>query len=311
MQPIDPMEPIASEVVPHGPEWIAQVKWDGVRVLTYADGLSVRLFNRRQNERTWHYPEITQLGDYCKTNSVILDGEVIALGEDGKPSFHEVMRRDGLRRMEKVSQMQKIVPVTYMIFDLLYLNGEWVIQRSLQERMELLQRMIVPNEQIQLVSSHNDGSALFTVVQQHQLEGIVLKNLTSRYVLGGKDASWRKVKDYRDLIAVVGGVTLRDGIVNSLLLGLYDREGRLHYIGHAGTGKLTQQDWRGLTQTIVPLRQQAMPFYRLPSRHKDAVWLSPQLTVKVQFAEWTASGTLRQPSIQSFVDLPAAECVLE
>src|SRR4051812_46226333 len=110
MKPIIPMEPLSGELIPQGHEWISQVKWDGVRVLTYHDGHEVRLYNRKLHERTFHYPELTHIRSYCDADSVILDGEIIALGSDGNPSFHEVMRRDGIRRMEKVAQAKKVVP---------------------------------------------------------------------------------------------------------------------------------------------------------------------------------------------------------
>lgn len=311
MHPIIPMEPINCETIPEGPNWIAQVKWDGVRIVTYFDGQETRLFNRRKNERTIQFPELADIQTYCKARSVILDGEVIALGSDGKPSFHEVMRRDGIRRPEKVSQAQKAVPITYMIFDVIFLDGEWIINRSLRERMSLLSEIIMPNEHVQLVPGNDNGQALYDVIQQHGMEGIVMKDLNSKYVIGGKEKQWQKKKYYRDTIAVVGGVTLRDNIVNALLLGLYDQEGHLFYIGHAGTGRFTQSDWRALTERIAPLTQQNSPFANKPSRVKGAVWLTPKITVKVQFAEWTEGFTLRQPSIQAVVDVPADHCVLE
>ncbi|MFB0828969.1 DNA ligase [Brevibacillus laterosporus] len=308
MNPIIPFEPTICESIPQGSEWIAQIKWDGVRILTYFDGQQVQLFNRRGNERTWHYPEITDIATYSSATSLILDGEVISLGSTGKPSFHEVMRRDGIRRLEKVSHIKSQVPITYMIFDILFVNGDWVNHLPLRDRMELLQQWIMPSEHIQLVTSHPDGHALYKVVQEHQLEGIVLKDLTSSYLINGKDKRWQKKKYYRDLIAVIGGVTFRDQVVNSLLLGLYTPDGHLHYIGHAGTGKLTNADWLALTQVIKPLLQKEMPFMNRPDRYKDASWLSPELTVKVHFAEWTSGLTLRQPSIQAFVDVPAQSC---
>ncbi|MED4581980.1 RNA ligase family protein [Brevibacillus choshinensis] len=310
-KPVFPFEPISSDVFPEGPQWIAQVKWDGVRVLTYFDGNEARLYNRKLNERTLHYPEITDIRSYCHADSVILDGEVIALGTDGKPSFYEVMRRDGLRRMEKVPQIQKTVPITYMVFDILYLNGEWVTTFPLRERQALLHKMITPNAHIQCVEDFTQPEALYNVVEAQGMEGIIMKDLSSTYVVNGKDQRWRKKKYYRDLIAGVGGVTLRNSIVNSLLLGLFDQEGRFWYIGHAGTGRLTQEDWRNLTERVKPLVTEHMPFANLPPRTADTWWLKPELTVKIVYAEWKEGHSLRQPSIQGFVDIPAEQCRLE
>ncbi|BCJ88185.1 DNA ligase [Effusibacillus dendaii] len=283
------------------------MKWDGVRILSYYDGREHRLFNRKLNERTFHYPELSEIREYCSAKSVILDGEIIAL-RDGKPSFYEVMRRDGITNLQNVDSIQQAVPVTYMIFDVLYLNGEWITSYPLSKRQQILDRIITPKSSVQLVENFDNAQALYQVVKQQEMEGVVLKDLTSTYEINGKDSRWRKIKFYRDLIAVVGGVTLRDRIVNSLLLGLFDSKGRFWYIGHAGTGKLTQKDWADVTEGIRPLIQPAMPFENKPPRLKDTLWLKPELTVKIHFAEWIDGHLLRQPSIQSFVDVAAGKC---
>ncbi|TCP29779.1 bifunctional non-homologous end joining protein LigD [Scopulibacillus darangshiensis] len=308
MEPILPMEPKKSEAVPEGNGWLAQIKWDGVRILTYFDGTKVRLYNRKLNERTWNYPELTNLSSYCSAESVILDGEVIAMGEDGKPSFYEVMRRDGIRRKEKLAQMVSIVPVAYMIFDVIYLNREWLNKRPLNERTRLLSDIIEPNEQIQLVSSHRDGNHLFHVIKENGMEGIVLKKEDSPYQIGQKTDHWQKVKNYLDVIAVVGGFTLRGGVVNAVLLGLYNQKGELYYIGHTGTGKLSNQEWRQLTDILKKKEMDDRPFINKPERNDTAHWVRPALTVKIQYAEWRPGHSLRQPSIQSFVDVPPKDC---
>lgn len=311
LKPIIPFEPVRTEQFPIGDQWIAQVKWDGVRILTYYDGHEVKLMNRKQNVRTLHYPELTDTSTYCKANSFIIDGEVIAISPDGKPSFHEVMRRDAIRRMERVKDAQKLIPITYMVFDIVYCNGQWIHDRPLRERMELLSDVIIPNKHVQLVTSHPDSQALYKVIKDQAMEGIVVKDLESKYYIDGKNDRWQKVKYYRDLIAVVGGVTMRDGVVNAVLLGLYDKKGGFWYIGHAGTGKLTQGDWMRLTERIKPLHTKERPFANKPERIKEAIWVKPMITAKIQFAEWTPGHTLRQPSIQAFVDTPAEECRLE
>jgi bifunctional non-homologous end joining protein LigD len=308
MKPIIPMEPKRVDTLPKGSEWLAQIKWDGVRILTYYEN-KVRLFNRKTHERTFHYPELANIQSYCKADSVILDGEVIALGPNGKPSFHEVMRRDGIRRMERVEQVRKTVNITYMIFDVLYFNGQWLTGYSLDERISVLSNIMIPNETVQLVSSHDDGQTLFDVMKSNGMEGIIMKKKVSPYVIGEKKDCWVKVKNYRDLIAVIGGFTLRDGIVNAILMGLYDEEGQLWYIGHSGTGKLSNREWRELTNRLRPLEIKERPFVNVPERQREAHYVHPELTVKIKYAEWTEGRSLRQPSIQGFVDVPAYECL--
>lgn len=310
LSPIVPFEPIRTETFPTGDQWISQVKWDGVRILVYYDGTKVSLINRKLNNRTLQYPELSMIRDYCSAKSVILDGEVIAL-ENGKPSFHKVMKRDGVRKQDSIQLAKSQVPITYMIFDLLYLNGDWVTDRTLLERQQLLNKIIIESEKVQLVKNHNDAETLFNAVTELDLEGIVIKDINSKYTVNGKDSRWQKKKLIKDLVAVVGGVTFRSGTVNALLLGLYDEQGQLWYIGHAGTGKLTREDWRRITETVQNLKIEQRPFVNLPERNKEAFWIRPELTVKVNFMEWTAAKTLRQPSIQAFVDLPANECTFE
>ncbi len=310
LKPLVPFEPVSHSSVPLGPQWIYQVKWDGVRMLVYHDGRETRLYNRQCHDRTKQYPELQQVSSYCTANSVILDGEIVALGADGKPSFHEVMRRDGIRRLERVETARNEVSVTYMIFDILYYNGEWVNQRTLQQRLNLLTEVVKPNKHVQLVSLQQNGKALLNAIRQQAMEGIVCKDLNSTYTIDGKDDRWRKVKNYGDLHAVIGGFTLNGGIVNAVLLGLYDKEGKLWYIGHTGTGKLTKADWRHLTQILQPLAVKDRPFFNQPERHKEAIWVIPQMVVKVKYTEWRwkEGRSLRQPSIQAFVDVPVEEC---
>lgn len=311
VKPIVPMEPVSTERIPEGDDWLAQIKWDGVRVLTYFDGQKVRLFNRKKNERTYHYPELTDIKSYCETSSVILDGEVIALGSDGKPDFHTVMKRDGIRKMDRVDQVRRQVPITYMIFDILYLNGAWVNDCPLEERILLLSEIITPSKTTQLVDSVEDAENLYSVMEKHGMEGIVIKRKGSPHLLGQKKDMWLKMKNYLDVVGVVGGFTLRQGLINALLLGMYDEEGDLYYVGHTGTGKFPKSKWRELTKELIPQVVKEKPFVNRTGREKEAYWVRPEMTVKVQFLKWTADGSLWQPSIQAFVDVPPEQCILE
>jgi ATP-dependent DNA ligase len=309
LKPFMPFEPVRMDRVPSGSEWLHQVKWDGVRILSYHNGTRTTLHNRKLRERTLHYPELTDT-PFINSDSFITDGEVIALGKDGKPSFHEVMRRDGLRKMERVKEVQKVVPITYMVFDLLFYNGEWLLQRPLTERLELLRQVILPNASVQPVTSLEEGEALYEVIQQNGMEGIVCKKKNSTYTIDGKDARWVKVKNYGDVLAVIGGFTLNGGIVNAVLLGLYDNEGSFHFIGKVGTGKLSRSDWRELTVHLHQIQAKMRPFINFHPEMKNAYWVTPTLVVKVQYTEWRIheGHTLRQPSIQSFMDTPPSQC---
>ncbi|MEK8128114.1 RNA ligase family protein [Paenibacillus filicis] len=306
LKPIIPFEPISTDTLPTSGDWIAQIKWDGVRMLTYFDGHEVRLINRKLNDRTPQYPELLDIKKFCSASSMIIDGEIIAFDQK-KPSFHEVMKRDSLRKSQNIDLAVHQTPVTYMLFDILMYNDKWIMDKPLSERQKILQELIAPLPHVQITQSFTDANKLFHTIKEHNMEGIVCKDLGGTYSIGGKDKRWQKKKIFRDLHAVIGGVTTRNGIVNALLLGLYDNN-KLVYIGHAGTGKLSAEDWRTLTGQIEPMTIPARPFINEPERNKDAIWIEPKLTVKIQFMEWTPHGTMRHPSIQAFVNVQAAAC---
>ncbi|RKP53207.1 DNA ligase [Cohnella endophytica] len=299
LTPVIPFEPINSTIIPKGDNWIAQIKWDGVRMLSYYDGIEVRLINRRKNDRTMQYPEFRSPSEYCSASSFIVDGELIAF-DSNKPSFHEIMKRDSLRSKKSIEIATSQVPVTLMVFDVLYCNGEWVVNRSLAERQIVLSSIIKPNPHVQIVQNFTDADGLFDVMKTHHMEGIVYKNLSSTYVISGKDSRWQKRKLHQDLNMVIGGVTYRDKVVNSILLGVFSN-GSLVYVGHAGAGKLTVADWMDLTSRIEPLIIASNPFANKPTRNKDAVWVRPEIVVKVQFMEWTLGKAMRHPTIQGIV----------
>ncbi|WP_332236952.1 MULTISPECIES: ATP-dependent DNA ligase [unclassified Sporolactobacillus] len=307
LNPVIPFEPVPAKTIPDRAEWIHQIKWDGVRVLCYFGGREIRLFNRKKNERTAVFPELQAVTKCTAAESFILDGEVIALDQNGRPSFHDVMRRDGIRQPDRIKAAMKNIPIYYMIFDLIYCNGQWLNDRPLQERLDRLAAIVTPSERIQLTPVHRDGPALFHTVKKMGLEGIVSKDSGSRYMIGGQNADWRKIKNYKDLIAVIGGVAYHSDIVRSVLLGLYDEQGRLIYIGRCGTGNLTMAEWQAFTQFIVPLITDTMPFAGRPPGSKGVRWLEPRITVRVKYINW-AGHALRQPSIQAFVGRDPEKC---
>ncbi|MGG4439598.1 RNA ligase family protein [Brevibacillus fortis] len=306
--PIIPFEPVMADEFPSEDNWIAQVKWDGVRMLTYYDGHEVRLVNRRLNDRTLQYPEFVNAKRYCSGSSFILDGEMIAF-DSNRPSFQEIMKRDSLRKKQSIDLAVNQTPVTYMIFDVLYYNGDWVIEQELIRRHQLLEQMIIPQPNVQVVQNFKDAKALYDVMVQHEMEGIVCKGCTSSYAINGKDKRWQKMKIFHDLFAVIGGVTFRDGVVNALLLGLYNDEGKFYYIGHAGTAKFSKKTWQDLTQQIQPTIRPTKPFENEPERRKDAIWVEPEIVVKVKFMEWTTGKTMRHPSVQAIVNMPVSACL--
>ncbi|WP_315372680.1 RNA ligase family protein [Paenibacillus xylanexedens] len=308
-KPLIPFEPISRDTLPTGPQWIAQVKWDGVRMLAYEDGHELRLVNRRLHDRTAQYPELVTPRNLCSGSSYILDGEVIALDPDtGKPSFYHVLRRDRMSRPEGIAQAIHQIPVTYMVFDILFYEGKWVTDQPLADRQRLLHEVLNTAPHVQEVTNTLDATSLLTVMRQHQMEGIVCKDLTSSYGIQGKDQRWQKVKIMHDVYAMIGGVTYRSGIVNAVAVGVYDGPDFV-YIGHVGTGKLNSNMWRELTHQVEPLIRQDRPFHNVPERSAETTWVEPRIGVKVQYMELTHHNTLRHPSIQTFADVTREDCL--
>lgn len=308
-KPLIPFEPISRDTLPTGPQWIAQVKWDGVRMLAYEDGQELRLVNRRLHDRTAQYPELVTPRNLCSGSSYILDGEVIALDPDtGKPSFYHVLRRDRMSRPEGIAQAIHQIPVTYMVFDILFYEGKWVTDQPLADRQRLLHEVLNTAPHVQEVTNTLDAASLLTVMRQHQMEGIVCKDLTSSYGIQGKDQRWQKVKIMHDVYAMIGGVTYRSGIVNAVAVGVYDGPDFV-YIGHVGTGKQNSNTWRELTHQVEPLIRQDRPFHNVPERSAETTWVEPRIGVKVQYMELTHHNTLRHPSIQTFAEVTREDCL--
>lgn len=311
MLPIKPFEPVSSERIPTSSDWIAQVKWDGVRVLTYYDGDQLKLFNRSLNERTSTYPELQELPSLIHAESFILDGEIIALNEDGTPSFHEVMRRDRLKNHNQISKGVDQIPIFYMIFDVIYWDNEWINESPLIERMDVLKQGIEVNETIRVVNVHKDAEQLFSVIKDKGMEGIVCKDLTSTYKLNGKNDRWKKIKNYQDLYAIVCGVTFKGNAVNSFLLCLYDENSELHYIGSAGTGRLKSNEIAQFSKDINDITVPTTSVHNLKLQQKNVSWISPVIIVKVTYLEWTKDKRLRQPVIETFIDANPKNCTFQ
>lgn len=306
LTPVIPFEPIAAVQFPETGSWIAQVKWDGVRMLSYYDGSATRLVNRRLRERTDRYPELGDAALYCDAKSVILDGEVVAF-LNGKPSFRQVMRRDGASGGKRPGAPD----VVFMVFDMLYLNGQWMTDMPLAQRLDKLGQVLKPGDSVQPVAGFADVSELFQVTREHGLEGIVAKDAASPYAIGGKDGRWRKYKHFRDLVALIGGATFEGAMVNSLLLGLLDRGGQLRYIGNAGPGRWDARERQEMAVLLKAQISERCPFPTPPSMAKEIVWVKPTIAVKLQYVEWTIHGTLRQPVVQSRVEADPAGCRLD
>ncbi|MDD3271746.1 MAG: non-homologous end-joining DNA ligase [Syntrophomonadaceae bacterium] len=295
MELIIPMEPIIREQVFDSEEFTYQLKWDGVRMLTYSGKSRVELINKRLNNRTAQYPELQALNSLLHGRQVILDGEIVTF-KDSKVSFPAIMRRDNARTEKSIAMLLKEVPVNYIVFDLLWDEDKDLRTLSLMERKQRLQDILTPQDGIHIIEDFPSGSSLFTAVQGANLEGIVAKKKASPYLAGKKHRDWFKIKYRRRQSCVIGGYTLRNNIANSLLLGVYQGD-NLHYVGRAGSG-LSESQCKELHSLLSSLQSDKAPFVSLPAKiARESYFVKPDLVVDVEFAEWTENMHLRSPVI--------------
>lgn len=305
---IKPMEPVIAQEPPARNLYLHSVKWDGVRQIVFLEEDNVRIHNRKLKDRTLIYPELHRLKGMVSGTGVVFDGEVIALNENGQPDFSRVMRRDNCKSEASVKAALPIVPVFYMIFDLLFYKGESIMDLPLSSRLEILNEVLPdPTAPIQLVEHLQDGQQLFQRTKELGLEGVVSKDSTSRYMPGTKSRIWVKSKHYKDMIVVVGGFTVKNGTLNSLSVGAYGKDDALHYLGNVATG-LSQRDIAFLNEYLRKSIRAESPFAEQFRKSQGQYWTEPDLAIKVKYLEFTNDGHLRHPVIMGFVSAKPKEC---
>jgi bifunctional non-homologous end joining protein LigD len=241
-----------------------------------------------------------------KSRNAILDGEMISL-ENGRPSFSRILQRDLVTDPKKIKAA--IIPVTYMVFDLLYRDDTDLTSNTWTIRNDTLEKTLERSELVQLTESFfENGKNFFEITINHGLEGIVAKEIDSPYLLGKKHGSWKKIKPRRDINCVVGGYIQEGGRLKSLLIGTYKNQ-KLHYLGRVGSG-LSQQETQTLLKHFPVLTRLDTPFAPSVPNFKNCCWLHPSLTVKVEFMEFTNDLQLRQPVIKGFTFTDPKECTL-
>jgi bifunctional non-homologous end joining protein LigD len=307
-----PMLAKLSTLPPDQSQWAFEVKWDGVRAITHSEPGRLRLLSRNGNDVTAAYPELRPLNSALGSHRALLDGEIVAFDADGKPSFQQLQMRMHVRGESAVRRHAQDSPVTYMIFDLLWLDGHSLMALPYSERRARLEQLGLSGARWQVPESFvGEGTALLAATRERGIEGVIGKRLDARYVTG-RSGSWIKVKNWGRQEAVIGGWTTgkggRAGRFGALLLGVQDGDGQLQYVGRVGTGFDTRELER-LAGLLEPLARATTPFSgRQPP--KGSHFVEPQLVCEVEFSEWTHAGTLRQPSYKGLRDDKRAEDVV-
>jgi bifunctional non-homologous end joining protein LigD len=280
--------------------WSYEFKWDGVRALARVEGGRLRLHSRKGNDITVTYPELRPLGEELGATQVWLDGEIVALS-DGRPSFPALQQRMHVHNDRQARSLANSVPVTYLIFDVLHLDGRSCTDLPYSERRELLAALELNGPHWHISPSFDgDGAAVVETAREQRLEGVIAKRQSSRYYPGRRTADWVKIAEVLTLEVLIGGWRQgegrREGSIGSLMLGVPTDAG-LRYVGQVGTG-FTDEALAALYERLKPLVQKENPFANeVPrDRAKGGTWVRPELVGEVEFRNWTPDGRLRAPS---------------
>jgi bifunctional non-homologous end joining protein LigD len=272
-----------------GAEWLFEIKWDGYRAIAFIEDGKLRLVSRNQNELTQRFPELKDLPKSVRAKSAILDGEVVALDDEGRASFSLMQQRTGFRPGGRRGAAKADVPVLYYAFDLLYLDGYDLRKVALEERKRKLASVLVSGDSVRY-SDHYEkqGKALFEMARAKGLEGILAKKRDSIYQ-ERRTSEWLKIKITRRLECVIGGYTEPEGSrahFGSVVLGLYDKQGRLIHVGQAGSG-FDQQSLDEVWKLLKKLETRKNPFHGEVEALRKVYWVKPELVAEIEFAEWT------------------------
>lgn len=328
--PAEPPPPIKPMLASSAPEafdddgYLFEPKWDGVRALAVCLEGQTLLLSRNERDITKTYPELARLHQQLVATGAVVDGEIVAL-ERGRPSFERLQSRINLANEHDIARAVKETPVTFIAFDLLYLDRRAMVDLPLEERKQALEDLVVPSEVVRVSSPCVEGAgiALSEAITESNLEGIVAKKLGSPYRPGKRSREWLKIKVVHEADVVVGGWSQgegsRSGSFGSLLVGAHDDHG-LRFVGSVGTGfdRTTLEDVLGLLRRC---ETQECPFnedprslgagaFGKPLRHPH--WVEPVLVAKVEYRELTSAGRLRAPSFKGLRnDKKPEECLLE
>jgi bifunctional non-homologous end joining protein LigD len=293
----------ADRLPAHPEHYTFEIKWDGVRAIARWDGKALRLHSRNRLDITPAYPELRTLADALAGHTAVLDGEVVATDDAGRPSFARLQRRMHVREPRAVARLAAEVPVFYVLFDLLYLDGRSLLDEPYTRRRELLESLALAGPNWQVTPARvGEGASMLDAARQNGLEGIVAKRLDSLYEPGRRSPAWLKIKVVQRQEFVVGGWVPQRGEkgpsgerVGSLLLGYYDcHGGGLHFAGAVGTG-LSDATHAALVPLLRRRAQAGSPFVErdVTAGRAGARFVRPRLVAEVEYRRWPDGGLVQ------------------
>ena len=304
------MAALLVDALPTGDEWLYEAKFDGYRALAIKDGAKVKLLSRKGNDLTAGYPAIRQTVESLKAKSAVIDGEIVAFDESGRPSFQHLHHRSA-----------KPAAIRYFAFDLLFLNGKDLQAESLQDRRAALKKIVAGTDA--QFSEELPGTAddVIQAVTQVGLEGVVAKRRDSRYEPGKRSGMWQKVKVQLRQEFVIGGYKPENTNFQSIVVGYYENK-KLRFAARVRAG-FTAAQRAALFEVLRPLKTEKCPFTDLPSSRtghwgegvtaedmKILRWVKPTLVAEIAFTEWTRDGNLRHSAFVGLRDDKDARAVV-
>jgi bifunctional non-homologous end joining protein LigD len=297
---IVPMLARAGPMPPDEERWGFEIKWDGMRAITYSRPGRIRFQGRKLNDITAQWPELRRMNRALHEHEAVLDGEIVAFDEEGKPSFARLQRRMHLSGESQIQRAAKAVPAAYVAFDLLWLDGHSLFDLAYEERRDRLEALDLNGPNWRTPPSYRgEGRPLLEASREQGLEGIVAKRLDSPYRPGQRSPCWIKVKNKQRAELVVGGYLPGERKVGAVLLGRRDEDGKLRYAGRAGSG-LKESDVESLLESTRP--RDTSPFTGAPKPPRGSVFVEPELVADVEFTDVTEDGVMRHPTYKGIVE---------
>ena len=300
-------------------EWVFEVKWDGVRAITYKNNNHIRIQSRNGNDITRLYPEIVNALKMSLRGhkSTVLDGEIVVLNEKGIPDFHTHQHRMHIQNHHEIMSLSVKNPSTYYVFDILYDEGKNLESLGYLERRQILNSVLKTNDTIRISEYIEEkGTEILASSKKLNLEGIVAKHKRSVYREGIRSRDWLKIKNTKTQDCVIIGYTRglgsRVSHFGSLVLAVYSaKERKLKFAGHAGTG-FNDQTLSEIYSKLKPLETNSRPVDKIPYLNRETKWLKAVLVAEVKFDEWTSDGILRAPVfLRLRDDKKPEECIVE
>jgi bifunctional non-homologous end joining protein LigD len=289
-----------------------EVKWDGIRAVLYSGKSKgdVRLENRNLRDITFKYPELHPLGGL----QAVVDGEIVALDEQGHPSFELLQGRMHLSTEAAVRNRMNDIPIRFMAFDLIWHKGRDLTGLPYVERRAALEALDLNGPCWQTPAwRQGEGSALLDAARAQGLEGVMAKRLESAYCPGKRTRDWLKIKAKMNQELVIGGWQPGEGrrlnTLGSLLVGYFDDDGVFRYAGKVGTG-FKEKDLTMLVKELKARERETSPFTPPPAPPRNVIFVEPELVAEIQFTEWTKEGILRHPAYKGLRDDKPAESVV-